>query len=142
MKIRRLTASDYDQLVALWQKAGLPFKPEGRERRDALEAEMAANPSFFLGAFEDNLLTGVVIASSDGRRGWINRLAVDPKCRRTGVAKAFITEAEKSLRMHGLRIFCALIEDSNVGSLKLFEKCGYKVHRDILYLSKRDSERV
>ena len=123
-------------------KSRIALQAQRKDGRDALEVQMAANPDFFLGAFEDSSLMGVVIATSDGRRGWINRLAVDPKLMRTGVAKALIGEAEKSLRMHRLRIFCALIEDSNIASLKLFEKCGYKVHRDIVYLSKRDGEQV
>lgn len=142
MKIRTLTISDYDQIVALWHKAGLPFRPEGRDRKDAIQAQMTINPDFFVGAFEDDRLVGVVIASTDGRRGWINRLAVDSDCRRRGVAKALISEAERILRKHGLRIFCALIENNNTSSMQLFRNCGYRAHHDILYLSKRDSDQV
>jgi len=81
MRICSLTISDYYQIVTLWQNAGLSYKPEGRDRKDAIQSQMAANPDFFIGAFEDNRLVGVVVASTDGRRGWINRLAVDPECR-------------------------------------------------------------
>jgi len=142
MEIRSLTISDYDQIVALWQKAGLSYRPEGRDRKDAVQAQMAVNPDFFIGAFEGVRLLGVIVASSDGRRGWINRLAVDPECRRRGVAKALISEAERILRDHGMRIFCALIDDTNAGSMRLFKNCGYRAHRDIVYFSKRDSDRV
>ncbi len=142
MEIRSLTIADYDQMVALWQKAGLSYRPEGRDRKDAIQSQMAVNPDFFMGAFEGVRLLGVLVASSDGRRGWINRLAVDPECRRRGVAKALITEAERILRNHGMRIFCALIDDTNAGSLRLFRNCGYRAHRDIVYFSKRDSDRV
>jgi ribosomal protein S18 acetylase RimI-like enzyme len=142
MEIRSLTISDYDQIVALWQKAGLSYKPEGRDRKDTIRSQMAVNPDFFLGAFEGVRLLGVLVVSTDGRRGWINRLAVDPNCRRKGVAKALISEAERILREHGMRIFCALIEDTNSGSMQLFKDCGYRAHRDIVYFSKRDSDRV
>jgi len=141
MRIRGLTISDYDQIVTLWQNADLPYKPEGRDRKDAIQAQMAANPDFFIGAFEGSRLAGIVVASTDGRRGWINRLAVDPECRRMGVAKALVSEAEKVLRKHGLRIFCVLVEDYS-NSMQLFKKCGYKAHRDIMYFSKRDSDKV
>ena len=137
-----MTISDYDQIVALWQKAGLSYKPEGRDRKDTIRSQMAVNPDFFLGAFEGVRLLGVLVVSTDGRRGWINRLAVDPNCRRKGVAKALISEAERILREHGMRIFCALIEDTNSGSMRLFKDCGYRAHRDIVYFSKRDSDRV
>ena len=142
MKTRSLTISDYDQIVALWKRSELPFRPSGRDRKEAVQAQMVANPDFFLGAYEDDRLVGVVVATSDGRKGWINRLAVDPSSRRKGVAEALIKESEKTLRKYGLRIFCALIEDYNASSMQLFKKCGYKEHRDIVYFSKRDSERV
>ena len=103
---------------------------------------MRANPDFFLGAFEGSHLVGAVILSSDLRKGWINRLAVDPDHRHRDIAKALIEESEKTLRKHGLRIFCALIEDYNVASKELFEKCGYIEHRGILYFSKRDNDMV
>jgi len=142
MKIRSLTMFDYDQIVALWKRSELPFKPSGRDRKEAVQAQMVANPDFFLGAYEDDRLVGAVVATSDGRKGWINRLAVDPDFRGRGVAEALIAESEKTLRKHGLRIFCALIEDYNKSSMQLFKKCGYKEHRDIVYFSKRDNEWV
>lgn len=142
MEIRRLTSNDYQNLVHLWLKAGLPFKPKGRDSPESIARQMKANPDFFIGAFENGELIGAVIASSDTRKGWINRLAVDPDYRRKGVAKTLIAEAEKALRQRGIKIFCALIEDSNVASKELFKKCGYVEHRDIIYFSKRDSEDI
>ncbi|MBE0520560.1 GNAT family N-acetyltransferase, partial [Candidatus Bathyarchaeota archaeon] len=95
-----------------------------------------------LGAFEDNDLVGTVIISCDLRKGWINRLAVDPDYRHRGIAKALIAESEKALRKLGIKIFCALIEDYNAISKKLFKECGYVEHHDITYFSKRDSDEV
>lgn len=142
MQIRTLTISDYDEIAKLWIEAKLPFKPKGRDGRQAIAAQMKANPEFFLGAFEDSRLVGTVVLSSDIRKGWINRLAVQPNHRRRGVAKALLAEAERILRKHGVRIFCALIEDYNTVSRKLFKECGYVEHHDIIYFSKRDSDEV
>ncbi len=142
MEIRRLTIDDYEGIVRLWSKAQLPFKPKGRDSKKAIVVQMAANPDFFLGAFENNQLVGTVIVSCDTRRGWINRLAVDPNYKRRGIAKTLIAESEKVLRKHGIRIFCALIEDYNIASRKLFKECGYVEHRDIIYFSKRDNVEV
>lgn len=142
MEIRKLTIENYEEIVRLWRKANLPFKPNGRDSKDAIAVQMRANPEFFLGVFEDNRLVGVAVLSSDMRRGWINRLAIDPDYRNRGFAKALISESERIFRKHGLGIFCALIEDYNIASKKLFKKCGYVEHHDILYFSKRDSEEV
>ena len=142
MDIRRLTINDYEEIVRLWLRAKLPFKPEGRDSKEAIEAQMKADPDLFLGAFEDNHLVGTVIISCDVRKGWINRLAVDPDHRHRGIAKALIAESERTLRKQGVRIFCALIEDYNATSKKLFKECGYVEHHDIKYFSKRDSDEV
>jgi len=140
MQIRRLTIDDYNGIISLWSRADLPFKPKGRDSRRSVAEQIRASPGFFLGAFEDGRLVGTVVLSSDMRKGWINRLAVDPDYRHRGVAKALIEESEKTLRHHGLKIFCSLIEGPNKASKTLFEKCGYTEHTDISYFSKRDND--
>ena len=142
MEIRRLTIADYEEITSLWSRANLSFKPKGRDCRQAIAIQMRANPDFFLGAFEGCHLVGTAVVSSDMRKGWINRLAVDPDCRHRGVAKALIEKSEKTLRNHGLRIFCSLMEGPNKASKALFKKCGYSKYPDISYFSKRDSDAV
>jgi ribosomal protein S18 acetylase RimI-like enzyme len=142
MQNRRLTINDYEAITELWKKAKLPFRPKGRDSREAISSEMADNPEFFLGAFERDRLIGVVIISCDIRKGWINRLVVDPEYRYRGVAKTLIAESERILRARGVRLFGVLIDADNISSKELFRKCGYVEHHDIAYFSKRDSEEV
>lgn len=142
LEFRRLVLGDYGDMVRLWQLACLPFKPRGRDSRESVAVQMRVEPGSFVGAFDDGRLVGVAVMSSDMRRGWINRLAVDPGSRRKGVAKALVYECERVLKVHGLRLFCALIEDSNVASKKLFKSCGYVEHEDIKYFSKRENDDV
>ena len=140
MEIKRLTINEYEEMVRLWSRAKLPFKPKGRDSKEAIAIQIGANPDFFLGAFENNRLVGTVIISCDTRKGWINRLAVDPDYRHRGIAKTLIAESEKTLRRYGIRIFCALIEDYNTASKKLFKECNYIEHHDVTYLRKCDSD--
>lgn len=142
MRICRLTIDDYDDIVQLWKRTSLPYKAEGRDSRSAIEVQMKKYPSFFLGAYDKDMLVGIAVASYDYRRGWINRLAVDPKCRRRGIARKLITAAEKALRRKGAKVFSAHIEDGNTASLNLFKRCGYVEHRDVIYLSKRENDEV
>jgi ribosomal protein S18 acetylase RimI-like enzyme len=142
MKIRTLSIVDYEDMVDLWSRAELPFKPKGRESKEAISKEIMSHPDFFLGAFENGRLIGTAIISCDVRKGWINRLAVDVAYRNRGIAKALISESERILRKNGMRLFCALIETSNIASQELFEKAGYVKHRDIMYFSKRDTDDI
>ena len=142
MEVHKLAAEDYDEIVKLWSIAHLPYRPKGRDSREAMAAEMKANPDFFLGAFDQGHLAGTVVISCDLRKGWINRLAVHPDCRGRGIARALVAESERILRKHGVRLFCVLIEGSNVPSKNLFTKFGYEEHGEIVYFSKRDSSDV
>jgi len=142
MEIRRLTIDDYEEIIKLWERSGLPFKPKGRDSRCAFAKQMEREPGFFLGAFQGKTLVGTVVGSYDGRKGCINRLAVDPEHRRRGVAKLLVTRMEKILEKKGAAVLFALVEEQNKESVNLFEKLGYVNDRSILYLSKRKSQDV
>ncbi|MFP3985149.1 MAG: GNAT family N-acetyltransferase [Candidatus Bathyarchaeia archaeon] len=143
VEIRTLTIEDYDAIIELWKRAGLPFKPKGRDSKEMMEKQIETFPEFFVGAFCKSKLVGIVIGSLDGRmKGWVNRLAVDPECRHRGVAQQLVSTIEKILESHGASIFCALIESSNEESIRLFRKFGYINHQEIFYFSKRRSEDV
>lgn len=142
-KIRTLKIEDYGAIIGLWKRAGLPFKPKGRDSKQMMKEQMKAFPELFIGAFHEKKLVGVVIGSYEGRmKGWINRLAVDPEHRRKGVAQQLMRQVEKALVKRGVAVFCALIETPNKESLSLFQKMGYTVHREILYVSKRKSQEI
>lgn len=139
VKIRHLTIRDYEDLISLWERSGLPYKPRGRDSRETLKAEIENSPNLYLGAFQGGDLVGSLIASFDGRKGWINRLAVAPEYRRRGIANLLVQAAEQALEAKGARVIGALILHANVPSLKFFEKRGYQTDEDIVYVSKRDN---
>jgi len=135
--IRRLTAGDYDEMIRVWSVSGLPFKPNGRESRSMIEAELSRPQCAFFGTFDGGTMIALAIANYDGRRGWVNRLAVDPDYRHLGLAGELIERCEEFLSQYGEVIICALIEDMNLPSMGLFEKNGYVCLKEITYWSKR-----
>jgi len=140
-RLRRLTVDDYDAILALWQRAGLDtIRPQGRDSREAF-ADQLARGQVMLGLEDAGRLVACVVITDDTRKGWINRLAVEPDYRRQGLAARLVAEAERELRARGIQVFAALIENENVASLSLFQREGYKTH-DIYYVSKRDSKDV
>ena len=138
-KIRRLTIADYDRLIELWERAGLSYRPRGRDTREKVGAEMTVSPQAYLGMFIDERLVAFVLATFYGRKGWINRLAVDPDFRGRGYGARMIAEAERVLRQaYGAQIIAALVEPENEPSRQLFDKCGYVCWEGLYYFSKRD----
>ncbi len=139
ISIRQLTIDDYDAIIKIWSDAGLPFKSRGRDRRGMIAKEMAHQDVAFLGLFEGDEMLGVCIANYDGRRGWLNRLAVDPDHRGIGLAGRLIEEAERFLKSRGAVVMAGLIEEMNSPSMACFEKAGYNCEHHITYWTKRDS---
>ncbi len=104
--VRHLTAADYDAVRALWEAAGLHIRPVGRDSREAFAAQLASGCQIAIGleAVEggQTRLVGVALATTDSRRGWINRLAVHPDYRRRGLGLRLIRECERVLRDRSL----------------------------------------
>jgi len=136
-RIRRLRADDYDRLIRLWNEAGLDHRPLGRDRREGIEREISGPMSIFLVAEEGRQMVGVVLGTHDGRKGWINRLAVAPGVRGRGIGRALVDAVEAQLAALGIGIVTCLIEEWNADSMRFFEAIGYVEHRECTYYSKR-----
>jgi N-acetylglutamate synthase len=137
--IRPFRLADYDQVVSLWTKAGLPLKPSGRDSRTRIGSQIGAPNIVFLVAEIGGLLAGTVLASHDGRKGWINRLAVKPEYRRLGVGARLVREAEARLEAAGMDVLACLIEEGNEASTGFFSRLGYERKPDIHYFVKKRS---
>jgi ribosomal protein S18 acetylase RimI-like enzyme len=138
--IREFRPADYDDVMALWQAVRLPLKPQGRDSRENIERQLDQPTVIFLVAeTAEGRVVGTVLATHDGRKGWINRLAVAPDLQRAGLGRRLIEEAEARLGALGLGIIAALIEDDNPVSMAVFERLGYVRHPEILYFAKRKS---
>jgi GNAT superfamily N-acetyltransferase len=138
-EIRRLTIDDYDEIIRVWAESGLPFKPKGRDSLGLMAKEMTNTNCAFFGLFENERMIGVIIANFDGRRGWINRLAIDPDRRGEKLAARLIEVAEEFLRSAGAVVICALIEEVNYPSISCFQNNGYNCEHNIKYFTKRPS---
>lgn len=137
-QVVRLGAADYDAVRDLWEAAGLSIRPTGRDSREAFAQQCDGGTQTVIGLRAGGELIGVVVATHDGRMGWLNRLAVHPDYRRQGAGRRLIEEAERVLRSQGMSVIAALIEGWNTSSLACFEAAGYVAHPDIRYVSKRD----
>jgi ribosomal protein S18 acetylase RimI-like enzyme len=144
LRIRQLGLEDHEDLLALWQQAGLhSLRPKGRDSRAAMAQQLGSGLQAILGLEANGRLIGAVVATHDSRKGWINRLAVHPDHRREGHAVRLIAAAEETLRKQGMHVIAALVESDNPASLALFRKLGYvEIDSGVHYLTKRDSQDV
>jgi ribosomal protein S18 acetylase RimI-like enzyme len=134
--IRKFNMKDYAEIIALWESVKLPYRPEGRDSYDSIKAQIANGRTIFLVAEMDGKLVGGVLGTHDGRKGWINRLAVDPDFRHRNIAKRLVAGLEGELEDLGLEVFACVIEAENTVSQEVFRKLGYEFY-DVRYYSKR-----
>jgi len=137
--IRPFRPDDYDRVMALWTEGGLPLKPRGRDSRDNIVRQIALPNVHFLVAEEGEggRVVGTVLATHDGRKGWINRVAVDAGLRRRGLGARLVRAAEDWLAAQGMDILACLIEEGNDVSMSVFTALGYVKHPEIIYFAKR-----
>jgi ribosomal protein S18 acetylase RimI-like enzyme len=137
IQIREYRTEDYEAVAALWNEAGLPYKPQGRDRRDRVESQVKQPNVIFLVAEKGGELVGTVLGTHDGRKGWVNRLAVTTAFRNQGIARKLVEEVESRFFCQGIEIIACLIEDWNKVSMEAFEKLGYTRHSEIIYFTKK-----
>jgi ribosomal protein S18 acetylase RimI-like enzyme len=139
VRIRPFRLDDHERVMALWAEGGLPLKPAGRDSRDNIAKQIRLPNVRFLVAEEGEggRVVGTVFATHDGRKGWINRLAVDAALRRRGLGARLVRAAEDWLEAQGMDILACLIEGDNAVSMAVFERLGYKKHPEIIYFAKR-----
>jgi len=134
MHIREFKLEDYDETMKLWKESGLIIRPG--DDLAGIKLKLERDSDLFLIAEEDAKIHGIVMGAWDGRRGWINHLAVRPSHQRKGIGTALIRELEKRLARKGARKVNAQVYDSNKNSIQFFKSMGFEVHTDLIMVGK------
>jgi ribosomal protein S18 acetylase RimI-like enzyme len=127
--IRGFNWADYPATVRLWKLTGLDVLEEVEL---CATLEHNAGLMFVAAAEDDAILLGVVLATFDGRRGWIHRLAVHPDHRRQGLASELVTAVERELADRGAPRINLLVMPDNEQGLAFWRHLGYVDCPDVL----------
>lgn len=131
--IRPAAAADLSALNALWERCGL--HPSRSDTSERLAALIEFCGGLFLAASRGDEVVGSVMASWDGRRGWINRLAVAPSARGAQLGDRLMAEAERRLRAIGCDKVNLLIEPDNAGIERFYRRHGYE-RDELIFMEK------
>ena len=124
-------------MISLWRRAGLTSRVNLRDSRPAFARQLRSNKGLYLGAYDGKRLVGTVLGTHDTRKGWINRLAVDPAYQRRGVGTRLLRATEKVLVRKGMKVISAFVMNGNDPSLNLFRRSGYEAVGDFVYVRKK-----
>jgi len=134
MRIRGFQLDDYEKVVELWKESGIILRPG--DERGGIELKLQRDPDLFLVAENDQQILGVVLGAWDGRRAWINHLAVRSGRRRSGIGKSLIKELERRLVGKGALKVNAQIYKSNRPSIEFFKALNYEIHSDLIMVGR------
>jgi ribosomal protein S18 acetylase RimI-like enzyme len=123
ISIRLARAADAEALLALWEAAG--SSPGITDTVEDVATTVDWVGASVLLAESGARIVGSLVATWDGWRGNMYRLAVLPEHRRSGIATALVREGERLLRERGARRLSALVLVDESGAVAFWERLGY-----------------
>ncbi len=129
-EIRPYAATDEDAVVALWQKV-FPDDPPHQNHHTNIRLKTIYQPELFLVAVREGTVIGTIMAGYDGHRGWIYRVAVDPRHQRHGVGTLLVRRAEQELIARGAPKINLQVRTTNRQVVAFYEHLGYAVEERI-----------
>lgn len=129
-----LRPDETEAAVALWEACGLT-RPWNDQRADIALA-LGRPSSTILAGRIDSKLVATAMTGSDGHRGWVYYLAVDPTAQRKGYGAAMMHAAAAWLREIGAPKLHVMIRSENLGVAAFYARLGY-VKSDTITMATR-----
>jgi ribosomal protein S18 acetylase RimI-like enzyme len=132
--IYEMKKEDYTEAYALWQR--LPgIGLTDADSSCAIGRFLERNPGLCFVARQDDELVGTCLAGSDGRRGYLYHLAVDPKVRRQGIGQTLVEKTFEALKALSIQKCHIMVFKDNALGLSFWQASGWKMRDDIAILS-------
>lgn len=142
MNIRMMRISDYDSVYKLWLSCAGMGLNNLDDSREGIERFLKRNPDTCFVAEDEMNIVGVIIAGNDGRRGYIYHTAVNPECRRQGIATALVENAMMALKKCGINKAALVVFERNTSGNNFWERMGFTIRDDLIYRNKAMNEMI
>ena len=87
-------------------------------------------------ALSDETVVGAILASHDGRRGFIHHLAIDFGYRKQGIARQLVSSSLQVLKDEGIQKCHIFIFNDNSVGIEFWKNIGWNFRSDISVISK------
>lgn len=134
IEIREMTTADYDRALALWKRCEGIGLSDADEQASILRF-LEHNPGLCFTAWEDGELIGTCLCGTDGRRGYLYHLAVDPHHRRQGIGKLLVQRVFEGLRAQDIHKCHIMVYGSNQAGLAFWKQTSWVLRPEIVLMS-------
>ena len=137
IEISPFVADDYDEVMALWSSTeGLTLRHA--DSRESIFRYLARNPELSFVARDDDRLVGAVLAGTDGRRGYLQHLAVATSHRGQGLGRALAGRVIERLAALNIAKCHLMVGQENAQARAFWDHLGWTERRDITVMSHSD----
>lgn len=135
MTIHPLTPDRYDEVLAFLRS--IPGVGSSREADApaAVARYLQRNPGLSFFAQIDGRVIGCAMSGHDGRRGYLQHVAVDPACRKRGIARALVQSCLDALAREGIDKVHLDVYAVNGSAQAYWAKAGWVRRDDIVRYS-------
>ena len=139
VEIFPFSPSDYDEVMALWQATeGLTLREA--DSREAVTSYLARNPRLSFVAKDGGRVVGAVLGGTDGRRGYLQHMAVAPTHRRQGLGSSLADRVLEALGALGIAKCHLFVRRDQAEAREFWERSGWTVRDDVTLMSHSDSD--
>jgi len=135
MEIRSFIKTDEDDVIALWDAAGLTVNPLNDPRADIALCRSSGHGVVLVGVEQDQLIATIMVGH-EGHRGWFYYLATEPARQQEGLGRAMVAAGEAWLEKRGLPKSQLMVRDINATAIAFYDRLGY-VEEQVKVLSRR-----
>jgi len=131
-----MTIGDFDEVTALWEKTDGVGLDEDTDTRENMAAYLVRNAGLSFVARDGEKIVGAVLCGQDGRRGYMNHLAVSPSHRKHGIGKALVEKCISGLRDQNIVKCSIMVFGDNSTGLGFWKAIGWFGRKDLLLMQK------
>jgi len=124
MEITEFSMADYDEATAFW-RAMPEIGLDDADAPERMQAYLERNPGLSFIARDKGKLVGAVLCGHDGRRGYLQHLAVDPAYRGKGIGRALLNRCFEGLRVAGIARCNIFVYADNEKGKAFWHKAGW-----------------
>jgi N-acetylglutamate synthase len=128
--IRPMTIGDYEKVIGLLrQTPGVVVRDA--DSKEAIGRYLERNPGLSFVAVESCRIVGCIMSGHDGRRGYLQHLAVLEEFKRQGIGRVLVERCLTELEKAGILKSHIDVLANNDSAILFWEKLGWKRREDI-----------